>query len=89
MADGQEERVFEFLTRREDPAQLLDFVRHVSEGFSSAFADSARAVPGEPSDRSAICARGTLRRHFLDKAIRKAAADSGYALNMGRKHGPH
>jgi hypothetical protein len=88
MAGGQEKRVFEFLTRREDPARVLTFIRNVSEGYWAAFADSARTVPGEPADRSAVCARGTLRRHLMDKAIRNAAIDSGYALNVGRTEPP-
>jgi hypothetical protein len=88
MASDHQNRVFELLARREDPARLLIFVRRISEGYSAAFADSARSVAGASDDRTVIHARGNLRRHLMDGAFRKAATDAGYPISIGRTEPP-
>lgn len=66
----------DLLTRSTDPEQLLRFFRALDEEMAAATADAVRTVP-EANVPSAKQARGTLRRHFMERAIRAAGARTG------------
>ncbi len=83
MAARNRPEIFDLLTKRQDAQQLLTFFQELSEGLSSAFANSARTVPAVASDRSAVSARGNLRRMLLDRAFRAAAASAGFKIDTG------
>jgi hypothetical protein len=66
----------EFLARRGDPQALLQFFKRLAELFSAAFADAAKAYPGD--DAATVNTRGHARRLLLHKGMSSAAAAGGY-----------
>jgi hypothetical protein len=63
----------DLLTRSADPEKLLRFFQALSEEMGAAAADAALTIP-DATLPSAKQARGTLRRHFMERAIRAAGA---------------
>lgn len=61
----------DLLTRSTSPDQLLRFFQALDEEMVAATADAVRTIP-EAKVPSAKQARGTLRRHFMERAIRAA-----------------
>lgn len=70
----------DLLTRSADLEQLLRFFQALDEEMVAATADAARTIP-EASVPSAKQARGTLRRYFMERAVRTAGART--ALEVG------
>lgn len=66
----------DLLTRSADPEQLLRFVQALDEEMAAATADAVRTIP-EATVPSAKQARGTLRRHFMERAVRAAGTRAG------------
>lgn len=63
----------DLLTRSADPERLLRFFQALDEEMAAASADAVRTIPAA-NVPSAKQARGTLRRHFMERAIRTAGA---------------
>ncbi|MQT14608.1 hypothetical protein [Segnochrobactrum spirostomi] len=78
----QHKRPLELLCRSHDPKVLLGFFRALEEEMVAATADAARVVP-EASVPSAKQARGVLRRHYIERAARNAAARTGIEIGTG------
>ena len=66
----------DLLTRSAEPVQLLLFFQALDEEMAAATADAARTIP-QATVPSAKQARGTLRRHFMERAIRAAGSRAG------------
>ncbi|MBB4153584.1 hypothetical protein GGQ80_001486 [Sphingomonas jinjuensis] len=70
----------DLLTRSDDVEQLLRFFQALEEEIVAATADAVRTIP-QANVPSAKQARGTLRRHFMERAVRAAGART--ALEVG------
>jgi hypothetical protein len=88
MAKGKTRDPIDLLFRRGDMARMLAFFKQLSEKLSVAFADSAKTVPAKPGDSPAVSARGNLRRLYLDRAFRAAAAQANYPVSTGYTNPP-
>lgn len=77
--DGRNFEPLDLLTRSHDTNQLLRFVQALDEEMTAATANAARIVPLATS--SAKQARGTLRRHFMENAIRSAGHRTGIQVD--------
>lgn len=72
----------ELLTRSARPQQLLEFFKALDEEMLAAAADSARMVP-EAIMPSAKQARGSMRRHFMERAVRNACQRAEIDVGTG------
>lgn len=76
------ESPLDLLFRTEDPQKSLRFFQALEEEIGAATADAVRTIP-EAIVPSAKQARGTVRRHFLERAIRRAGSRAGIEIGTG------
>lgn len=80
--------VVDLLLRRGDASAALEFFKRLAEQLSASFADSAKAFPAAPKDSIALTTRGHVRRLYLDRGFRAAAAHAGYGTGTSYTQPP-